>query len=341
MIVPTGITTDSSTSAFFGDLVARNRLTALYDFENRDKLFPAVDSRVKFSILAIGPANRARFAAFLLGTADLEEEERLIELTPEDFHLFNPNTLTAPLFRSRQDKELTRKLYQSAPVLIRERPDHPDGDDNPWGITFQRLFDMSNDSGHFRTAEQLSNQGFYRDGLDWQYADGRRYVPMFEAKMIHHFDHRFGSYAGLNARPADGTLPETPDILKADPNYEAEPWYWVPEEETALRVARVPTRLKQYYRKEDPTGCLKVLAEWVLGTLDSEDLAKPGQAAIRAQALLKDVLGPRVLERDVTGAGSQRGFIKSPTMHERCSARHRSMRMTSPSSGKAPPTRWN
>lgn len=301
VIVPTGIATDSSTSAFFGDLVARNRLTALYDFENRDKLFPAVDSRVKFSILGVGPANRARFAAFLLGTADLEEKERQIELAPDDFRLFNPNTLTAPLFRARYDKELTRRLYQAAPVLIRERPDHPDGDDNPWGITFQTLFHMSNDSVHFRTAEQLSAQGFHRDGPNWRHQDGRRYVPLFEAKMIHHFDHRFGSYAGLDARPGDGSLPETPDSLKADPNYEAEPWYWVPEEETALRVARVPTRLKQYYRKEDPTGCLKVLAEWVLATLDSEDLAKPAQAATRAQALLKDVLGPRALERVVIG----------------------------------------
>ena len=40
----------------------------------------------------------------------------------------NPNTLTAPLFRARADRDLTRKLYQAAPVLIRERPDNPDGD---------------------------------------------------------------------------------------------------------------------------------------------------------------------------------------------------------------------
>ena len=303
VIVPTGIATDSSTSAFFGDLVMRNRLVALYDFENREKLFPAVDSRVKFSILAIGPSNQAHFAAFLLGTSDLEEKQRQIELASDDFRLFNPNTLTAPLFRSQYDKGLTRKLYQSAPVLIRERPDHPDGDDNPWGITFQQgLYNMTSASRYFRTATQLADQGFCRDGPNWQHADGQRYVPLYEAKMIHHFDHRFGSYAGLNARPADGTLPETPDTLKADPNYEAEPWYWVPEEETRLRVARVPTRLKQYYRKENATGCLKVLAEWVLGTLDTEDLAKPALAAMRAQALLKDVLGPRALERNITGA---------------------------------------
>ena len=90
-------------------------------------------------------------------------------------------------------------------------------------------------------------------------------MPLYEAKMIHHFDHRFGSYAGLNSRPADGSLPETPDSAKASPDYEADPWYWVPEDETALRVARVPSRLKQYFRKENAEGCLKVLGRMGTG----------------------------------------------------------------------------
>ena len=304
VIVPTGIATDSSTCTFFGDLIARNRLSALYDFENRDKLFPAVDSRVKFSILAIGPSGKARFAAFLLNTQALEEKERQIELEPGDFELMNPNTLTAPLFRARADLDLTRKLYRAAPVLIREQADKTDGDGNPWGITFQTLFHMSNDSGHFRTAEQLSDQGLCRDGLNWRHEDGRVYVPLYEAKMIHHFDHRFGSYAGLNSRPADGTLPETPDSAKASPDYEADPWYWVPEDETALRVARVPSRLKQYFRKENAEGCLKVLAEWVLGTLEPGELKQDRLARTVpiAEARLRDVLGERALQRDIVGA---------------------------------------
>ena len=304
VIVPTGIATDSSTSAFFGDLIARHRLAALFDFENRDKLFPAVDSRVKFSILAIGPSSKARFAAFLLNTQDLEEKERQIELEPRDFRLMNPNTLTAPLFRARADRDLTRKLYRAAPVLVREQADQTDGDQNPWGITFQTLFHMSNDSGRFRTAEQLAGQRFYRDGPNWRHEDGHVYVPLYEAKMIHHFDHRFGSYAGLDDRPADGSLPETPDSAKANPDYEADPWYWVPEDETALRVARVPSRLKQYFRKENAEGCLKVLAEWVLGTLEPGRLetVNLGHNVSHVEALLRDVLGSRVLGRKILGA---------------------------------------
>ena len=304
VIVPTGIATDSSTSAFFGDLIARNRLSALYDFENREKLFPAVDSRVKFSILAIGPSPKARFAAFLLNTQGLEEKERQIDLKAEDFELMNPNTLTAPLFRARADRDLTRKLYRAAPVLIRERPGHSDGDENPWGISFQQgLYNMTSASDFFRTAAQLTERGFCRDGPNWRQGDGHVYVPLYEAKMIHHFDHRFGSYAGLNSRPADGSLPETPDSAKASPDYESDPWYWVPEDETALRVARVPSRLKQYFRKEDAEGCLKVLAEWVLGTLEPGDLetANLARAAPLAESRLRDVLGVRALERNIVG----------------------------------------
>ena len=326
VIVPTGIATDSSTSAFFGDLIARNRLSALYDFENRQRLFPAVDSRVKFSILAIGPSRETRFAAFLLNTQDLEEKERQIELEAGDFKLMNPNTLTAPLFRARADRDLTRKLYRAAPVLIREPEDRTDGDSNPWGITFQQgLYNMTSASRFFRTAAQLTEQGLSRDGVNWRHRDGRTYVPLYEAKMIHHFDHRFGSYAGLDSRPADGSLPETPDAIKNDPDYDPDPWYWVPEDETALRAARVPSRLKQYYRKENAAGCLKVLAEWVLGTLEPEELEQDRLAHTvpTAETWLRDLLGERTPQRDIMGGKSRLGWARSPQALSRCSGRRR------------------
>lgn len=304
VIVPTGIATDSSTSAFFGDLVASNRLATLLSFDEIRRWFPTTDDRKSFCLLTIGDSSRGVRASFEIGQLDhLADVRRQIELTPEDFELFNPNTLTAALFRARTDRDLTRKLYRAAPVLIRERPGHPDGDENPWGVTFQTLFHMSNDSGFFRTAAQLMAENFRCDGADWCHADERRYVPLLEAKMIHHFDHRFGSYAGLSERPGDGSLPQTPDAIKADLNYEADPWYWVPLAETELRAARVPARLKQYFRKDNADGCLKVLAQWMLGTLDPGDLqaSNLARSADRASARLRDVLGPRALERDIVG----------------------------------------
>ena len=77
----------------------------------------------------------------------------------------------------------------------------------------------------------------------------------------------------------------------------------MPEDETALRVARVPSRLKQYFRKENAEGCLKVLAEWVLGTLEPGDLesASLARTVPLAESRLRDVLGVRAMQRDIVG----------------------------------------
>ena len=305
VIVPTGIATDSSTSAFFGDLVARNQLAALYSFNEVRKWFKDTDERKPFCIFVVADHKGAIPVVFNIQRIDdIYDEKRRVLLGVDDFKFFNPNTLTAPLFRTGTDRDLTRKLYRAAPVLIRERPVHPDGDENPWGITFQRLFDMSTDSRYFCSTSQLSEQGFFRDGPNWRHKDGRVHVPLYEAKMIHHFDHRFGSYAGLSDRPAGGSLPQTPNSAKASPDYESDPWYWVPEDETALRGARVPSPLKQNLRKENAKGCLKVLAQWVLGTVDPGDLEHDNlaRAVSVANARLVDVLGIRALQRDIVGA---------------------------------------
>ncbi|MGJ7042754.1 hypothetical protein J2Y63_006037 [Shinella sp. BE166] len=309
IIVPTGIATDSSTSAFFRDLVANRKLFSLHDFQTGLGFFDDIGhARFKFCLLTVGQANTGpeavNFSFFSRTDEEFGDKRRHFTLTPAQILELNPNTGTSPICRTEFDAVLTRKIYRAAPILIRERLDHPDGDENPWGITFQRVFDMSSDSKLFRTAAQLASEGFSRDGLDWRNGDSRAFVPLYEAKMIHHFDHRFGSYAGLSERSGEGSLPPTPDSIKDNPNYEADPWYWVPQTETELRVARVPARLKQYFRKENAEGCLKVLAEWVLGTLDPEDLqpSNLARSADRAGARLREVLGQRALDRGIVGA---------------------------------------
>ncbi|NRQ26944.1 Eco57I restriction-modification methylase domain-containing protein [Aliiroseovarius sp. xm-g-7] len=303
MIVPTGIATDSSTSAFFGDLVSTKRLNALYDFENRDGIFPGVHRSFKFSTLSIGPAKVANFAFFLHDVSMLEEKERRFTLSPEQIAAINPNTKTAPVFRSRADAELTAKLYSKAPVLIEERPDHPEGDKNPWGITFQQgLFNMTSASALFRNAEDLEKIGFARNGTDWEHSDGRRYVPLYEAKMIHHYDHRWATYEGEDEEQGtrDVTLEE-----KQDPNFEPTPRYWVPEDEVDMRASRVPTRLKSAFKKDDAEGCLKILAEWVLGSTPGLNPQNPVASLRDIQAHLAAVMGPQATSSNVVGRSLQ------------------------------------
>ena len=196
VIAPTGISTDSFNQYLFQKVVNSNRLKSIIDFENREKLFPSVDSRMKFAIFAFGPSNSAQFAYFLANTAMYAEQERRFSLTVDDIKRINPNTLTAPIFRSKADAELTSKIYSKFPVLIEERDGHPEGDKNPWNLSFQLMFMMNTDSVLFKGSDELERVGFARSGTDWEHSDGRRYVPLYEAKMIHHYDHRWATYDG-------------------------------------------------------------------------------------------------------------------------------------------------
>ena len=63
-IVPTGIATDDTTKHLFGDFVSTGSLVSLFDFENRLRVFPGIDSRIKFSLLTLGGADTGRAAEF-------------------------------------------------------------------------------------------------------------------------------------------------------------------------------------------------------------------------------------------------------------------------------------
>lgn len=220
-IVPTGIATDDSTKAYFGSLATGGRLASLYDFENREAIFPGVHRSYKFCLLTLGASDEAEFAFFLTQTVQLQDARRRFTLTAEDFARINPNTLTCPVFRARRDAELTRQLYQQVPVLIREaRGGQPE--QNPWGISFMRMFDMSNDSHLFVDAAS--------EGL----------LPLYEAKMIHQFDHRWATYeANAKGQAGKGEVASR-DVTateKADPHFSVNPRYWVSETEVQQRLA--------------------------------------------------------------------------------------------------------
>jgi hypothetical protein len=236
LIVPTGIATDSTTSHFFADLISNQRLVSLFDFENREGLFPAVDSRYKFSLLTLGSKRSdPQFVFFATNVAQLGQAHRSFTLSASDLASVNPNTRTAPVFRSRADAELTKKIYQRVPVLVNESKGRAG---NPWGIRFGRMFDMSNDSKLFRDASQFEAEGAHRDSSCWVDRDGARWLPLYEAKMIDLYDHRAGSYETRGDDRGYRVLPRTKDEQYRNPSYEPVPFYWVCEDDVR---ARTPT----------------------------------------------------------------------------------------------------
>jgi hypothetical protein len=191
IIVPTGIATDATNQFFFADLVEKGQLASLFDFENRDKLFPAVDSRMKFCLLTLTgrnvSASAPAFAFFATRTEHLHDSRRVFSLTAEDIARINPNTRTLPVFRTRQDAELTRAIYERVPVLVNERTG-----ENPWDVCFLRMLDMSNDSHLFRTRAELEQQGYRLVG-NRLIKDGSIYLPMYEGRLGFQFNHRYAT----------------------------------------------------------------------------------------------------------------------------------------------------
>lgn len=176
-ILPSGIATDDTTKDFFASCVNSGALVSLFDFENREKLFPAVDSRFKFCLLTLSGdsdmARRTQFVFFALRPDQTDEAARVFELTPDEIALLNPNTRTCPIFRSSRDAELTKSIYRRVPVFVNESKGVTG---NPWGVQIGRMFHTSDDSPLFVEEETEST------------------LRLYEAKCYWHFDHRYATW---------------------------------------------------------------------------------------------------------------------------------------------------
>ena len=235
IIVPTGIATDATTSPFFGDLVASRSLISVYDFENEDKVFPAVHNQFRFCLLAISggrvDVDAIRLAFRLRQVSQLADKH--FTLSPEDIARLNPNTLTCPVFDTPRHAKIVSEIYRHVPVLWRASPE-----ENPWGIRFFRMLDMSNDAGLFRTRRELEADGCHLTGNAFAMSDDR-WLPLYEGKMIHHFDSRYSTYEGATqAQLNKGTLPPLTRHEHANPLCLPLPRYWVNEAEVDRRLAK-------------------------------------------------------------------------------------------------------
>ena len=242
-VVPSGIATDNTTSAFFADLVQTKTLQVLLDFENREGLFPDVHREQKFSVILFTggtPQEKVDCGFFLHNAGDLVDPERVFLLHAEDCALMNPNTRTCPIFRTRKDLELTRGVYQRVPVLLRESKA---GDDNPWGVRYLRMFDMTNDADLFCTAMELQGEGFYPvAGNAWR-KGGASYLPVYEGKMIWHFDHRYANALDTAELTRSVQAAESvPAEHKGNPAFSVSPRYWVPASDCQQVMDSTPAR---------------------------------------------------------------------------------------------------
>ncbi|MFF8778495.1 Eco57I restriction-modification methylase domain-containing protein [Streptomyces sp. NPDC015140] len=237
VIVPTGIATDATTQFFFKDLVERGALASLFEFGNEEKLFAAVKDYVRFVLLTMRsqgtPDAPISMVAKVRQVAQIPD--RAYTLTSRDILRANPNTGTAPIFSSRRDADITLGICRRLPVLIDETKE---AGGNPWAISFMAMFHMSNDSHLFRPAaqngetfEDLLRAGWTLDANVLTRGNDRL-LPLYEAKMLHHYDHRFSTYENATEKQLnERTLPRFTVDQHQDASAVPLPRYWVPEQD--------------------------------------------------------------------------------------------------------------
>ena len=185
LLTPSGIASDKTAAPFFRSVATTGRLRALYDFENKKVFFPAVHASFKFCVFVAGRDSAfmpASCAFYLHSTDELEDHDRCFSLSAQDFARVNPNTGTAPIFRTRRDAEMTTAIYERLPVLV----NRSSGEGvKEWPLKYERMFDTTNDSDKFRTQRELEE----REGA-WPIGGNRfdsaqgEWLPLYEGKMV-------------------------------------------------------------------------------------------------------------------------------------------------------------
>ncbi|GAB4367780.1 MAG: N-6 DNA methylase [Elainellaceae cyanobacterium] len=218
-ILPCGIATDDTTKYFFQDIAKTHTIVTLLGFINEEQLFPSVLHNFKFCILVLcGSSQSIKEPSFVFNCYNVEQtkdEARQFSLSSQEIYLLNPNTGTCPVFFWKRSAEITKEIYYRVPILERE------GQNNPWRISLFSMFHMSNDSKLFYTKPS------------------EKFAPLYEAKMIHQFNHRFASYENLSEGKRSHMLPEVELTQLEDPNYKITPCYYVSLDSVNDRLRKV------------------------------------------------------------------------------------------------------
>ena len=291
LLTPSGIASDMTTKDFFAAIAESSRLVRLYDFENKRNFFPEVHASFKFCILNFGGAafthDAADFVFFVHRVEELEDPARHVPLSGADIRLLNPNTRTCPIFRTNRDAEITKSIYRRVPVLIDHARTGPTR--NPWGISFKRMFDQTNDAELFRDAATLKAERFKLVGNRWEKGK-QSFLPLYEAKMFRPYDHRHGSvYEDTKNWINQGQTHELTLAEHMNPEHLVQPRYWISQSAVLKTLQdRSPPVLLAFRDITRSTDVRTLISSAIpaVGAINTAPLIVPNETGPRLQMCL-------------------------------------------------------
>lgn len=219
LILPLGIVADENNKEFFAELIRSQRLVSALGFENEEFLFRDVHHAFKFTCVTMAgrdvKPSKISFAFYCRQVDQLSDKKRSYSLSQSDIQSMSPNTGTSPIFRTSIDADLNARIYSQFPVITNDLTGA-----NPWNVSIHRMVNPTDDSILFKTKTELLDLGGKLVGNLITFPNDVSFVPVYEAKMIHQFDHRFGTYENqTEAQANQGKLPELDEKQHANPYF--------------------------------------------------------------------------------------------------------------------------
>jgi hypothetical protein len=208
-IIPSGFFMDDTTSPLFRYFFKKGIISSIYDFENKNRIFPHVHGQYRFCLITIAkffPSDsRARFVFYLHEIEQINNEARAIYLSFDELILFNPNNQLLPAFKYQREVDISKKLYRFGVLRYDEK-----GDDQPH---VHRMINMTADS-HLLYAEKE-----------------KEFLPVYESKLIQQYDHRYATFQDTTPeQQQSGSARLVRADEKSNIDFEIQPRYYSPRQ---------------------------------------------------------------------------------------------------------------
>ena len=160
-----------------------------------DGFFPDIHHEEQPTVIVFAPSQHQfsdfEFCVRISSWKQFNDSNRRFRVSANLLREVNPNTGTAPIFRTRRDAKLTTAIYGRLPVLV----DRSSSEEvKAWPVKYSTMFHMTNDSGLFRTRAELEEQeGAYPVGGNRFASPSGDWVPLYEGKMVQTYNHRYAS----------------------------------------------------------------------------------------------------------------------------------------------------
>lgn len=231
IIVPSGVATDDTCRHLFSFLIRERRLASLFDFENRQGIFEGVHRSYRFCLLTLSGfrqlVDNPDFVFFAHFLEDISLKTKRFRLTVEDMSLLSPITGLCPTFRDQRDKKIVLDIHHRISPFVVQKQNKTDWLDSDYLIVFR-----SASSSHlYRKPEDFGLDNSKPQTAQTLKVDGSIYWAVWEAKLIHQFDHRYATYEGVSPDASRTGKPREVATEEKEGCWIAQPRFWVIDKE--------------------------------------------------------------------------------------------------------------